>query len=83
MQKAVGLKSGVSDLCLPVARCGYHGLYIEMKAMDGKTTEKQQDFLTAVREQGYFSCACWGADAAIEVIEKYMRGVDPGKGCDK
>ena len=24
--KAQGVKPGVPDLCLPVARCGYHGL---------------------------------------------------------
>lgn len=30
--RSEGLKSGVPDLCLPVARSGYHGLYIELKA---------------------------------------------------
>ena len=29
--KAAGLKSGVPDVCLPVARKGYNALYIEMK----------------------------------------------------
>ena len=29
--KAEGVKSGVSDIFLSVARGGYHGLYIEMK----------------------------------------------------
>ena len=29
--KRQGVKAGVPDLCLPVARQNYHGLYIEMK----------------------------------------------------
>ena len=29
--KAQGVRPGVPDLCVPVARHGYHGLYIEMK----------------------------------------------------
>lgn len=29
-----GMKKGVPDLCLPVARGKYHGLYIEMKAAE-------------------------------------------------
>lgn len=31
--KAEGVKAGVPDLCLPVARGGYHGLYIELKRL--------------------------------------------------
>ena len=33
--KQQGVKSGVPDLCLPVARRDYHGLYIEMKTETG------------------------------------------------
>lgn len=40
--KAMGVKAGVPDLCLPVARGGYAGLYIEMKYGKNKTTEKQE-----------------------------------------
>lgn len=29
--RAEGVKAGVPDLCLPVARGGFHGLYIELK----------------------------------------------------
>lgn len=29
--KAAGVKAGVPDICLPVARGEYHGLYIELK----------------------------------------------------
>ena len=33
--RAQGVKSGVPDLCLPVARGGNHGLYIELKRQRG------------------------------------------------
>lgn len=35
--KRQGVKAGVPDICLPVARNGYHGLHIELKA--GKTQQ--------------------------------------------
>lgn len=73
-EKAMGLRAGVSDLCLPVPRAWFHGLYVEMKALDGKVTKEQEEFLSAVREQGYCCCACWGANAAIWLIERYMKG---------
>ena len=33
--KIQGVKSGVPDLCLPVARKNYHALYIELKTETG------------------------------------------------
>lgn len=72
-EKAMGLRAGVSDLCLPVAKSGFHGMYIELKALDGKVLKEQKAFLAAVIEQGYFGCVCWGAEDAIEVISRYMR----------
>jgi hypothetical protein len=74
-EKRMGLRSGVADLCLPVPRGEYHGLYLEMKALDGRTTKNQRDFLAAVAKQGYFSCVCWGAAAAIQVLGCYLRGI--------
>ena len=35
--KAMGVKAGVPDLCLPVPMNGYAGLYIEMKYSNNKT----------------------------------------------
>lgn len=75
-EKRLGLRPGVADLCLPVARGKWHGLYLEMKALDGKVSKNQKEFLAAVAKQGYFSCVCWGAAAAIQVIGCYLRGID-------
>lgn len=74
--KRMGLRKGVSDLCLPVARGIYHGLYIELKALDGRITKEQNEFLAAVREQGYCSYACYGGESAVKAIEQYLRMIE-------
>ncbi|MDE7389628.1 MAG: VRR-NUC domain-containing protein, partial [Lachnospiraceae bacterium] len=43
--KEQGVKSGVPDLHLPVARGGYHGLYIEMKTETGRASQNQKWWL--------------------------------------
>lgn len=77
--KRLGMRKGVSDICLPVARGDYHGLYIELKALDGKPTTEQKDFLAAVREQGYCGFVCYGGESAVEVIERYLRQPREGR----
>lgn len=37
--KAAGLKAGVPDVCLPVARRGFNSLYVEMKFGKNKPTK--------------------------------------------
>ena len=43
--RAEGVKAGVPDLCLPVARGQYHGLYIELKRQRGGRTSDHQSEL--------------------------------------
>lgn len=71
--KNEGLLPGVPDLCLPVARRGYHGLYVEMKRDDkAPVSEDQTRWLDWLAEQGYCALLCVGADDAIEQIEWYL-----------
>ena len=71
--KAEGLKSGVPDICLPVPRSGYHGLYIELKRLRGNTTTKNQDeWLTKLEGQGYRVTVCRGWEEASQVILEYL-----------
>lgn len=70
--KRQGVKAGVPDLCLPVARQNFHGLYIEMKWGKNKVTENQSQWLDDLREQGYNAIVCYGADEAIRAIEDYL-----------
>lgn len=67
-----GLKPGVPDLCLPVARNGYHGFYIEIK-MPGKwPSENQRSWMIALVEQGQRVDLCTSADMAIDALCDYM-----------
>ena len=70
--KRQGVKSGVPDLCLPVARGGYHGLYIEMKYGKNKTSENQNKWLEALQKQDYAVAVCYGWQEAQQVITDYL-----------
>ncbi|QRN55916.1 VRR-NUC domain-containing protein [Dyella caseinilytica] len=76
--KAMGVKSGVPDLELPVPRGGFHGLYIEMKRTEGGRLSKEQrewrDHLTA---SGYEWAMCEGHVEAIAVISDYLASDGP------
>lgn len=71
--KRQGVKSGVPDLCLPVPRGDFHGLYIELKAKNNSPTQTQKEWLDALAAQGYKTAVCWGWESAQAVITEYMR----------
>ena len=76
--KAEGVKAGVPDLFLPVARGPYHGLFIEMKRQKGgKVSDAQKEWIAALIDQGYLAVVCYGWKDAAELIEDYLdeRGV--------
>ena len=70
--RAEGVKAGVPDLLLPVARHGYHGLFIEMKRQGGSMSHEQASWFGFLTAQGYAVCVCRGADAAIKTISEYL-----------
>lgn len=73
--KQQGVKAGVPDLCLPVARGRFHGLYIEMKReKGGRLSPEQKGWLNALEAQGYYCKVCHGASEAIHTIQDYLRG---------
>ena len=72
--KAEGVKSGVPDICLPVARGKHHGLYIELKRIKGgKPTDNQIKWMAALNKQGYQVALCNGWEAAAKVITQYLQ----------
>ena len=73
--KAEGVKPGVPDICLPVARGGYHGLYIELKRRDkskSRVSREQAEWINDLSGQGHMCLVCWGWEAAARTIEDYM-----------
>lgn len=73
---AQGLRRGVADYALPVARRGYFGLCIELKRRDGGAglDDAQLAFLLGVRAQGYKAEQCNGAEEAWELMRWYLLG---------
>lgn len=72
--KKEGALAGVLDIFLPVARGGYHGLYIEMKVKGNKPSEAQEWWIEETTKQGYYSTVCFGWVEASEVIMRYLEG---------
>lgn len=71
--RAEGVKAGVPDLCLPVARGQYHGLYIELKRQrGGRTSDHQSEWLDALSAQGYKAALCYGWEQAAGTIIEYL-----------
>lgn len=70
--KRAGQVAGQSDLFLSIPRKGFGGLYIEMKALDGRATKEQLEFLDDMTDAGYMAVMCKGANAAIDTIRSYM-----------
>ena len=72
--RRIGLKKGVPDVVIPIARGGYHGLYIEMKRtkQGSEWTEEQKWYAMALTRQGYKTELCYGATPAIKAVADYM-----------
>ncbi len=69
-----GAKPGVPDLCLPVARGGWHGMWIELKRADHSNgpTPAQKAWIERLQSEGYFCAVCYGANEAIDAITRYL-----------
>jgi len=73
--KEQGVKAGVPDLVLPMARGGHFDLYIEFKARapyDAAVSPAQDAYLQALTDQGYLAIVCRGHVDAIEAIRAYL-----------
>ena len=70
--KQMGVKAGVSDLCLPYPKGVYCGLYIEMKYGNNRQQDTQKEFLADMADAGHFVATCYSSEEAINVIEEYL-----------
>ncbi|MBN2317937.1 MAG: VRR-NUC domain-containing protein [Acidobacteria bacterium] len=67
-----GMKAGVPDLFLPVARQEWNGLFIELKTKTGTVSLDQQIWIGKLTVQRYAVTVCRGAEEAIETIRRYL-----------
>lgn len=70
--KASGVKKGVADTFLPVAKGNCHGLFIEMKKPGGKPSKEQLEFGEKVQKQGYGWCWCDNWEKAKDILIMYL-----------
>jgi hypothetical protein len=74
--KAQGVKAGIPDLVLTMARGGFFGLYIEFKATppnDAAISPSQHERIRKLNEQGYLAVVCRGHFDTVEQIRAYLR----------
>lgn len=74
--KAQGVKAGIPDLVLPMARGGFFGLYIEFKATpphDAVISDSQHERIRKLNAQGYLAVVCRGHFDTMEQIRAYLR----------
>lgn len=73
--RAAGNKKGVPDICFPIPKDPYHGLFIELKRVRGsKTYDEQLWYRDFLRGQGYRSEICYGWQEAAQVLTEYLSG---------
>lgn len=74
MLKREGVRSGVPDLMLPVARNGFHGLFIEMKnSRKSKPSKEQIGRLYDLMSDGYDACIVYSLDHFVNVVKEYLQ----------
>ena len=77
--KAMGLTAGVPDLQLLVPRFDKEsnkyipGLFIEMKAPQGKVSKIQKDFHDKLRAQNYTIVISYSSEEAMKEIKEYLK----------
>jgi hypothetical protein len=69
--KSLGMRAGVSDIFIPIARHQFHGAWIELKSEKGRLSLAQKEFLEEMKEEGYFAATCYSFDEAINTISWY------------
>ena len=73
--KAEGVKAGVPDLFLPVARGGWHGLFIELKVGRNKLSEAQEKWHQWLDDEQYKVAICRSFDEVVNEIAEYLNQI--------
>ena len=70
--RQLGVRAGVPDLFYPVPLNGFHGLFIEMKASNGRVRPEEKRWLDALETFGYKCVVAHGWIEAKEALEEYL-----------
>lgn len=77
--KAEGVKPGVPDLHLPVARGPWHSLYLETKAPGKDQRPEQKELAWKLMKAGNLVKVCHSVDDLIRETEEYLARPKPPK----
>jgi hypothetical protein len=70
--KGEGVRAGVLDYNLDVARGGFFGLRLELKTATGKVSADQRQWILAETQAGYAATVCYGWLAARDALLRYL-----------
>jgi hypothetical protein len=70
--KAEGMRKGTPDMFLAIPQGQYLGMWIELKKEGGRLSEDQKEMLNLLAVQGYATPVCYGFEATLWAIRKYM-----------
>jgi hypothetical protein len=70
--KRMGVRAGVSDVFVGIPKGEWHGMWLELKAPNGKLSKHQERFMQDMASQGYYCVWVIGFEAARQAILKYL-----------
>jgi hypothetical protein len=70
--KLSGVKAGVPDICIPVPRKSYGGLYIELKSSGGIVSSYQQEWIKNLTKEGNQAVVCYSFEEAKKIVSNYF-----------
>lgn len=71
--KSMGMVAGAADLIVfstPPRRPNFKGVCLEVKALDGRPSRSQIEWLQGMSQVGFLSYVVWGAEAGVEVLRR-------------
>lgn len=69
--KHMGVKRGVPDLFVGLARKSYHGLFLELKKPGGQLSIEQKVMIERLRAQNYAVEVAEGWELGVEIVLRY------------
>jgi VRR-NUC domain len=75
MLKKEGVKAGIPDILVASINGKYAGLFIEMKAENGRVSLNQQHMIDHLESEGYKVEVCRGWESAKNATDKYFENV--------